>query len=684
MYDIALKVEFCQAKNPGLPRTEKIEYDIRLWLPKYWVVFSRCSVMDEKESLNTESAYSSIDLKLSFAGPKQYSAASQMAEKSTNVSSSNNFLKWINPQLFAAIPLGIAVIDPDFNLVYANKAFEQLFGTWTNRKCYSVYKNKDEMCSYCESSMTFKDGVSRVNEEVGYDKNGRHINYLQHTAPIVDENGTFPYIVHIFTNITEATQIRDEHQILYDQVPCNILLIDKNFHIVKANKRLRDSLGNPEGKHCFEALKGVKHKCSECTARQTFADGKIHTGYHVWKTQTGKTLHLHVITVPLKRADGSFDLVMEMAVDVTQTLKLQDDLKFAHTYLQTIISTSMDGIFAVNKKGKVTIFNPAARKFYKIKDNQIVSREELAAMLPKGFLAKVSEQPGHVYLPETKVKTNDGETFPVRLVGNKLMADDGSIGMAFSAQNLSEIKQLEREKLESERLGAVGHTVAGLAHGIKNLITALEGGMYMLNSGLDKGSIERIKKGMEMLARNIQRISIFVKAFLSFSKGREIQAKMSNPADIAEEVVGLYSVKAKELGIILKNEKIGNIPPAPIDYESMHECLTNLVGNAIDACQMSDETGCHVTVKTFEENGTIVYEVNDNGCGMDYEVKKKVFTTFFTTKGLGGSGLGLLMTKKIVHEHGGSIDLKSEFGKGTTFGIRLPRSRLPKVLEKDA
>jgi PAS domain S-box-containing protein len=607
-----------------------------------------------------------------------------MAEKSTKIASPTDLQRWINPRLFTTIPLGIAVIDPDYNLVYANKTFERLFGTWKNSKCYSVYKSKDEMCSYCESAMTFIDGAPRVNEEAGYAKDGRHIHYLQHATPIVDEDGNFPYIVHIFTNITEATQIRDEHQILFDQVPCNILLIDKNFRIVRANNRLRDSLGNLEGKYCFETLKGLKHKCSECTARQTFADGQIHTGHHVWKSKKGKTLHLHVITIPLKRTDGSFDLVMEMAVDVTQTLKLQDDLKFAHTYLETIISTSMDGIFAVNEKGKVTIFNPAARKFFKIKDNQMVSREELAAMLPKGFWAKVSEWPGHVYLPETEVKTIDGEAFPVRLVGNKLIAGDGSIGMAFSVQDLSEIKQLEREKLEAERLAAVGHTVAGLSHGIKNLITALEGGMYMLNSGLAKGSIERIQQGMEMLVRNIERTSIFVKAFLSFSKGREIQAKICDPAEIAQEVVDLYAVKADELGIALKNEKIGNVDPAPIDFESMHECLTNLVGNAIDACQVSNGLACYVMVRTFEENGTIVYEVADNGCGMDYEIKKKIFTTFFTTKGLGGSGLGLLMTKKIVHEHGGKIDLKSDPGKGTTFRIRLPRRRLPKIIEKEA
>jgi PAS domain S-box-containing protein len=602
-----------------------------------------------------------------------------MTKKYTKTTPPADLERWISLQLIESIPLGIAVIDPRYDLVYANKAFEELFGPWKNRKCYNAYKNKHEMCAYCESTMAFKDGLSRVNEEVGYDIHGRYISYLQHATPVRDKDGHFPYIVHIFTNITEATQIRDEHQILFDQVPCNILLIDKDFHIVKANKRLRDSLGNPEGQFCFKALKGLTHHCSECTARQTFEDGRIHTGYHVWKSKGKQALHLHVITIPLKRKDGSFDVVMEMAVDVTETMKLQDGLKFANTYLNTIISTSMDGIFAVNEKGKVTIFNSAARRFFKIKDNQVVSRENFTAMLPKDFLAKVFDQREQVYLPEAEVKTIDGEPFPVRLVGNKLIVDDKSIGMAFSVQDLREIKQLETEKLEAERLSAVGHTVAGLAHGIKNLNTALEGGMYMLKTGLAQGNIDRIQKGMEMLARNIERVSVFVKAFLSFSKGREIQAKLCDPAEIAKEVVDLYAVKADKLGIMLKYEKTGDIAPAPIDFESMLECLTNLVGNAMDACQMSDENSCYVSVRAFEEYRTIIYEVADNGCGMDDEVKRKVFTTFFTTKGLEGSGIGLLMTKKIVHEHGGTVDLKSKPGKGTTFSIRLPRRRLPKI-----
>ena len=195
----------------------------------------------------------------------------------------------------------------------------------------------------------------------------------------------------------------------------------------------------------------------------------------------------------------------------------------------------------------------------------------------------------------------------------------------------------------------------------------------MLRTGIQNGDVERLKKGLDMLQRNVERISTFVRTFLDFSKGREIQAKLSHPEEIAQEVVDNYLAEAKKLGIILTHECTEDIEPAPIDYESMHECLTNLVGNAIDACRVSDDMmGTLVTVKTSEKEKVIFYEVADDGSGIDYDLRKKIFTTFFTTKGLGGTGLGLLMTKKIVQEHGGRIDLESEPGKGTEAVLSMP------------
>lgn len=590
---------------------------------------------------------------------------------------------WIKENLFNAVPMAIAVIDKKFNLVYANTAFEKMFGPWKDRKCFSVYKSRDSMCPDCKGAETFKDGASRVNEEVGYNKAGQLTRYIQHTIPVADEEGNISFLVEMAIDITQTEQIKREHRLLFEQVPCNILIIDRDFRILKANEQIRQKMGNIEGRYCFEILKGRESKCSECTAHHTFNDGQIHSGHHVWKSKKGETEHLYVTTVPLRQPDNTFDQVMEMAVDITETMKLEDELRIAHTFMRDMIATSMDGRIALDDSENVTIFNSAARRIFEITEGKRVSRNELAAMLPVGFLDQVAESFGHIYLPETEVKTIEGKNIPVRLIGNKLQVDDRFMGMAFTIQDLREIKQLENDKMEAERLAAVGQTVSGLAHGVKNLITSLEGGMYMLKSGIDKGEIGRVGTGLDMLSRNIDRISLFVKTFLDFAKGRTINPRLCNPTDITEEVVQLYAVKAKQLGVELKNVSSQKIDHAPIDYEGIHECLTNLIGNAIDACCVSDKKeSCHVFVKTYEKEGAIIYEVADNGCGMDYEIKNKVFTNFFTTKGLGGTGIGLLMTKKIVYEHGGVIEFESEKNKGTTFQIILRRDRLPKLTNK--
>ncbi len=595
-----------------------------------------------------------------------------------------NIDRWIRGNLFDVIPMAVAVIDQTYNLVLANKAFEQMFGAWQNRKCYTVYKDRTSLCPDCRGSAAFKDGVARINQEMGYNKNGRLTRYIKHTVPIVDNEGNIPFLLEMATDITETELIRREHQLLFDQVPCYILVINRDFRIVRTNQKLRQMFGNIEGEYCYKAFRGMDSPCSNCLAQQTFDDGRMHSGHSVVKEKSGETVQLHVTYVPLDLADGKFDLVMEMAVDVTQMMDLEAKLKATHAVMQSMIAKSIDSIIAVDERGEITILNPAARKLFKLDDNKKITKEELTAILPEHFIDHVAAGDEHLYFPETEVRNIDGDTIPVRLAGTKLIVDDRYLGVAIWLQDIRKIRQLEAEKLEAERLAAVGQTVAGLAHGVKNLITGLEGGMYMLSSGMEKGNFDRAGKGIEMLDRNIVRVASFVTEFLSFSKGRKIRVKLSHPTEIASEVVDMYYEKARELKVELIKELSSDILPAPMDSESMHECLTNLVGNAIDACRMSDnKDGCQVRVRTFEENESIVYEVVDNGCGMDYEVKQKVFTTFFTTKGLGGTGLGLLMTKKIIQEHGGVIELESEAGKGSIFRITLPRGRLPQLVDSD-
>ena len=118
---------------------------------------------------------------------------------------------------------------------------------------------------------------------------------------------------------------------------------------------------------------------------------------------------------------------------------------------------------------------------------------------------------------------------------------------------------------------------------------------------------------------------------------------------------------------------------AALDQDAIHTCLSNLVSNAIDACMVAEPTREFVvTLTSREEDGVLIYEVADNGLGMDYEISKKVFSKFFTTKGSDrGTGLGLLTTKRMIHQHGGQISFTSTEGEGSVFRIELPRASLP-------
>ena len=244
--------------------------------------------------------------------------------------------------------------------------------------------------------------------------------------------------------------------------------------------------------------------------------------------------------------------------------------------------------------------------------------------------------------------------------------------------DITETKLLEKEKLEAERLATVGQTVAGLAHGIKNVLMGLEGGLYVFQSGLLKGNNERMLAGWQILEEDIGRITSFVKEFLEFSKGKTPKVQWVNPNQIAMDVIELFKDKAAMAGIALVANLQEDIFYANMDEQGIHTCLTNLVSNALDACAISDKPGRRVTVNSYDSDGLLVFEVADNGTGMDYEVKKNVFTCFFSTKGSDrGTGLGLLTTQKIVQQHGGTVSFESTEGFGSVFRMEFPRNRLP-------
>ena len=346
-----------------------------------------------------------------------------------------------------------------------------------------------------------------------------------------------------------------------------------------------------------------------------------------------------------------------------------------------LIKSAHDGIIATDDQWKTIIFNPAAEQIFGYSADDVVSTKDARDYLPQWVQETLNrtglDENANETLPwtETEVKASTGESIPVRFSGSLLREKQKMMGTVAFFQDLREIKRLEHELVNSERLAAVGQTVAGMAHCIKNILHGFKGGSYLIDVGLSRDNTEKMRSGWEMIQRNITRTSGLVMDLLSYSKEREPEYELCNPNEIAEDVCELLNNVAQDHDVAIVSRFSEGIEPVMLDPRTVHRCLMNMVTNAIDACIFDADVDKDHQVTVFTEReatGTIRFDVKDNGCGMSEEVRAKLFSSFFSTKGVKGTGLGLLVTAKLVEEHKGTIDVTSTEGEGTTFTLRFP------------
>ena len=159
------------------------------------------------------------------------------------IQSTQDLESLVREQLFDIVPFGVAVIDPEMNVITANRNFEEYFGQWKNRRCYEVCKGLEKRCPQCDAIRTFKDGQSRVSDETGIDRHGRTCHYVVHVAPLLNEDGKVQYVVEMTTDMTETRIRQREYNLLFERVPCFITIIDRDYKIVRANEKFRKTFG---------------------------------------------------------------------------------------------------------------------------------------------------------------------------------------------------------------------------------------------------------------------------------------------------------------------------------------------------------------------------------------------------------------------------------------------------------
>jgi len=466
---------------------------------------------------------------------------------------------------------------------------------------------------------------------------------------------------------------------IIDAIPGYLTVQDRDFKIVEANDHFREDFGDFKDRYCYQVYKHRPEKCEDCPVERTFRDGNRHQSEEVVTTLDGREVHVLVNTTPVRNDNGEVTEVLEMSTDITEQKRLQEQYRESRERYQQLFEEVPCFVSMQDKDLRIVeanrLFREAFGSHYGCKCFEVYKHrtEECYPCVVRKTFAD-----GGTHVHEEVVTAKDGRRINVLVNTMPIRDAEGSIEQVIEVStDITQIRQLQ------SKLASIGLLISSISHSLKGLLNSLDGGIYLVNTGLKKDDQARVSQGWEIAQRNIERIRSIVLDILYFAKDRQPEWEVVSATDLLDEVYGILLPKADKLEITFERKidpKVGDIEA---DYKAMRSLLINLVENSFDACRVDkSQSGNRVSMKVDGFEDHIEVEIVDDGIGMDQETREKAFSLFFSSKGTEGTGLGLFVSNKIAIEHGGSIELESELHKGTRFLVKMPRGR-PKDLPKD-
>jgi len=222
-------------------------------------------------------------------------------------------------------------------------------------------------------------------------------------------------------------------------------------------------------------------------------------------------------------------------------------------------------------------------------------------------------------------------------------------------------KLAEQALAHADSLSVIGQLAAGVAHEIRNPLATLKGFIQLLQAGLYK------KEYFDILLSELDRIQFIVDQFLQLAKPQQTEFTYHNPVELMNDIIALLTSQANLCNVTIHTEYLHDVPLIQCDQRQLKQVFLNLLKNAIEA--MPDGGNIVVTIKRSENE--LLIRIADEGCGIAPDQLAKLGEPFYSTKEK-GMGLGLMVCYRIIENHGGTIRVESEVGKGTTFSIFLP------------
>lgn len=456
----------------------------------------------------------------------------------------------------------------------------------------------------------------------------------------------------------------------FNEMPCLVAIHSSDLKIVATNQLYRERLGDRVGGDSCEIFGKKTSISGECPVEKTFRTGKGQRRNETIKYLSGEEAPVIVHTAPIRSKDNEVELVLEISADITEVKRLREELRTARQRHKQLFDeapcyiTVQDrkfNISATNRRFKEDFGEEAGQKCFEIYKH----RQEPCPDCP---VAKTFED-GKSHQSEMAVTSKTGEQNNVLIWTAPIRNESGEITQVMEmSTNITQIRKLQ------DHLSSLGLLIGSISHGIKGLLTGLDGGMYLVESGFSKENRDQVKEGWDIVKLMVSRIRSMVIDILYYAKHRDLKWEQVSVLSFAEDVAFTIEPKIRIQNIELIRKFDPSMGKFEVDPGIVRSALINILENAIDACTEDKSGRSHkITFGVMQDKNHIIFDVYDNGTGMDKETRDNLFTLFFSSKGSKGTWLGLFISNRIIQQHGGGISVETAPGKGSHFRIMLPK-----------
>jgi len=459
-------------------------------------------------------------------------------------------------------------------------------------------------------------------------------------------------------------------RLLDNSVQNSLLIVDEHENIVMASEQfVRFSGYSAEeiARIPFSQLFKVRATLSEL---YTFyfgpESGSVEWPHGFLLSRQGEAIHYQFSMLKLAREDKTlYLLAMKQHMEGSQLTLLQ---RFSDTFLKDVNL----GVLLISMDYKLVDISDMACRILGLERDSILnmSLDDVFATVPAEHrLVQRTILNGVIVRNHAVSWTNNHERFELLLDSNVLKDNQGNmVGAYIIFKDVTNMRSLEEMVQRSDRLAMIGQIAAGTAHEIRNPLTSIKGFLQVIRRTFEQRGMSKEQSYTEVMLTEIDRINELVNEFLLLSKPKHVSYERIDVSEVLRNILPIINNEAILYNVNLQYEASYHVPDVIADQELLKQVFLNICKNGIEA--MPDGGTLTITEKVDTAERNVYIDIHDTGGGIPMFVIDKIFDPFFTTKDT-GTGLGLSVCQRIIHDMGGSIRVASK-GFGTTFSIVIP------------